>query len=36
MSAKGMLLETAEFEMDILDSDVLSFLSDLPIYKKVM
>ena len=33
MSAKGKLLETAEFEMDISDSDVLSFLSDSPIYK---
>lgn len=33
MSAKGKLLETAEFEMDISDSDVLSFLSDSPVYK---
>ena len=33
MSAKGKLLETAEFEMDISDSDVLSFLMNSQNYK---
>ena len=33
MRAKGKLVETAEFEMDISDSDILSFLSDSTVYK---
>ena len=32
MSAKGKLVETAEYRMDISDSDILSFLSDSPIF----